>query len=1006
MVTAAVLLGLGLVPPAPTAPATADSVNLLSNPGFEESATAISHWTRFPSDPLPPDSNTSVSVSTAHVHSAQNSVFIVDGNGSAAVGLFSDFVNVTADVNYTVGASIRVVTGSTIVYLKFYSSLGVELGQVAKTVTGPANLWTQVRLDGTPPSNATKARVLLYSSSANLGTAYADDVTLTAHPNQLKEKNPGFEMLNSDGVILNWLKYPTATTVGITSTTAQHHTGSKSVKFTDSDDSAQVGLYTAALMLPANSVGTSYSASAYVMRGTDKPVLALKFYNSGDAQVGNSMQAAVGDPGQWEQLRVESVVPATATYARVLITSGTDSTGGTESYIDDVTFADADPVVSAYGGGVDLGEAVKIRKTLGGAFGNGQVYFALDGAIGEFYALDAATGAVDFQQAVPGLTETHAVTVGSDGNAYFGNTSSGSLWKYDPAAKKVTALGEVTSDDFIWDLDASSDGMLYGGTSSTENGKLFSYNTAGGAVADFGTVFAGEHYVRGVGVDDDYVYAGTGGNRHLIRYLRSDPTQYTEIPLPGDGTGHFIHNIWSYDNMLYVRDATKLIVLDATTFQVKLETQVTSPDSFDGMISPPSPANANLLYFRNPSSNSLWTYNVSGHSIQEVLPKVTLTSSTTVAMGWVTAGGHQVLGILSEDASYRTYDPQSGQLTPPLTVPALDTVAVNLNSMAASPGCDTTASQPTCELYLGGYISGMSIFDEGAGQYAVQEGSPGQIVQTGFLKDRAYIGTYPDARIYSYDPSQGYSITNPSLSLTSPPGNEDRPIAFATGTDKIFVGSVPDYNTVGGSLLTYTEGSGWAAEPDFVPDQTIVSLANRGDTLFGGTSIYGGLGKDPTTTTAQLFELNTATGNRVVPDWVPEIPGMATPELLGGLSFGPDGRLWGAAYGQLTEGGTGFAIYAMNPDTTAKEIVKSTLIYYGSARGNTWREFYLDWGPDGMLYTNIARYVTVIDPATLGYRKLSTGTTHVLALGKTGTIYYGTTGTYGAHLFKFPRLGD
>ena len=86
----------------------------------------------------------------------------------------------------------------------------------------------------------------------------------------------------------------------------------------------------------------------------------------------------------------------------------------------------------------------------------------------------------------------------------------------------------------------------------------------------------------------------------------------------------------------------------------------------------------------------------------------------------------------------------------------------------------------------------------------------------------------------------------------------------------------------------------------------------------------------------------------------------------------------------------------MNPTTNA--VVKSKLIYPNVSGGNTWRAFYLRWGKYGLLYTTIARYVTVFDPVTLKSRKLVDAQTNLMDLGVDGSIYY----TSGPTLFKLP----
>ncbi|GAA3732315.1 hypothetical protein GCM10022239_05940 [Leifsonia bigeumensis] len=1019
--TMALLLGVTIMQAAPAMAGTAASsltpmavseatvsAPSVQNPGFEEALVGgkIPGW-RYWSSGV----QTGLSLSGTTVFAGDNSLKIV---ATGNLGAESALLPVTAGQTYEAGVrlNLEAVTGTPALWIRWYGANGAPLNKQAtySVTSSPLNRWLDIRASGVAPEGATQATIFIYANSVTTMTAYVDDVRFTQVTDvNLLPGNTSFEQTNGTSTILSWRRYPSESLPATTSVTVskdQQHTGTNSVLITDNDPNLVVGLLSGAVLVEPN---RSYLAGASVyLASTGTPAhngsLAVyqKFYNAANVEVGQAAQTVSGPADEWVNMKVEGTAPATASYVRILLYSSTVNIGS--AYVDDISLVDAGLLELPYnfGAPVDLGEAALSTKTLGGAIGNGEVYFATNGSPGTFYALDAATGAINFQEKVPGITETWAVTVSSDGNAYFSSTNSGNLWQYDPSQKKLTMVGNNPADHFVWDLDASSNGLIYGGTSSfSDDGKMFSYNTVAGQPCELGTavgqfcnlgsIFAGENYVHGVAVTDQYLYAGIGAFKHLVRIDRETGDKI-EVPLPVTGEAGFIHNIWVYDDLLYVRDGTGLIVMDEATFAVKLHTRFTDTNTFDGIISPPSPQNSNILYFRNKNTSTLWTYNVDSNSLQAVTPEVKLPAISAKAMNWVDVDGHQVLGMLFENGKYLSYDPQTGTADDHSV--ALARSGVTLNSIAEGPDG---------KLYLGGYIDGMSVFDEETQSYETRVSSPtspGQVENTGFLNGKTYFGTYPEARIYRYDATEPYNYSetptgNPGLVYTVP-SLQDRPFAFASGDNKLFIGTVPAYSYEGGSLTIYDDvAKTWTSTRNVVQNQSVVSLAYKNGTLFGGTSITGGLGVDDSTTTAHLFEWDVASGTKT-DEFIPAIPGMSSPELLGGLSFGPDGLLWGAAYGQLAEGGTGFAIYAMDADT--HEIVKSQLMYYGSARGNQWREFYLIWGADGMLYTSIARYITVVDPDTLAHRKLADTTTHPMALGKDGSIYYGS----GSHLMKLP----
>lgn len=109
----------------------------------------------------------------------------------------------------------------------------------------------------------------------------------------------------------------------------------------------------------------------------------------------------------------------------------------------------------------------------------------------------------------------------------------------------------------------------------------------------------------------------------------------------------------------------------------------------------------------------------------------------------------------------------------------------------------------------------------------------------------------------------------------------------------------------------------------------------------------------------------------------PELPGKLPAKHIGQLTFGPDGLLWGAAWG---------TVFAMDPDTL--EVVKSREVFPTDWKfGHMWRPIQMRWGDDGLLYTTLGRNLTVINPESLDHRVLAEKT-ELMTLGGDGYIYY------------------
>ncbi|NOU71124.1 hypothetical protein GC098_06725, partial [Paenibacillus sp. LMG 31458] len=925
---------------------------------------------------------------------AGNRSMKIDKTQTGALGAESVKLAVTPGKSYEAVVKLYVesFTGAPTLWIRWYNTAGQPLNkQATSTISAPPlNKWLDIRVQGIAPSDAAFATVFVYGSTGVLMTAYVDETQFYRVADTIAVINPGFEDPTSGATIPGWGLFSGTPASSVSISKAEQNSGLSSLLIDDTYTDKAVGLGTQAISVKPDGIYEA-NASIYLVSG-GAVNLYLKFYNSSGSEIGTS-SVSYGTPlNTWSQLKIEGIAPDNATTAKVLLYSGVATLS--KAYFDDVSFSykgDALKLPFKYGAPVDLGKATLTATTLGGAIGNGELYFVANGNPGTFYAVDAATGVINHSEPVPGTTETWAVTVGADHKVYFGATNNRMFWKYDPVSQKVTLIGNNPSNNFLWDLDASSNGLIYGST--YPNAKVFTYDTNTSLFADLGSMHPTEQYARGAGVTDQYLYVGIGSKKHLMRMDRNSGEKI-EIQLPFTGMDDFVHNISPYNGLLYIAHGTSLAVVNELTFEVKKQIAYTAPEAFDGKISPPSPYDANLLYYRNKFSNNLWAYNVSTNTVGPVTAQDTLPVAGSKAIDWITLPGvGQVLATLYDNGKYTLYNPNDNSIQTFQVAMARD--GVNIQSMAEGPDH---------KLYLGGYIDGMSVFNESTQSYDVQASSPKsphQVEEIGFLNGKTYFGAYGGARVYRYDASLPYNYgetkaNNPGLVYTIPQ-SQDRPYAFASGDNKLFIGTVPVYGNMGGSLTIYNETTDkWTSTRNVVEDQSIIALAYKDGVVYGGTSIEGGLGTTtPTTAVAKLFKWDVATSTKL-DEFVPVIPGLTSPRLLGGLSFGPDGLLWGGAWGKDDQGGQISAIYAMNPGTNA--VMKSKLLYPNASGGSTWRSFYLRWGQDGLLYTTIARYVTAIDPVTMKARKLVDTQTNLMDLGVDGSIYY----TSGPILFKLP----
>ncbi|GAA3402898.1 hypothetical protein ACFFNY_05380 [Paenibacillus hodogayensis] len=791
--------------------------------------------------------------------------------------------------------------------------------------------------------------------------------------------NPGFEQIAAGGIIPGWTPVRQG---GATVSDSVYHGGRYSLKVEDLTGSVNGGAWSDIF---AAQPGERFRAEAYVRVEQGTAVLYMEFVNAA------GQHHSFADPwkssptsGNWVYAIVEGTVPEGAAGVRIMPYSGVSTT--CVGYFDDISLVRRGDfsVKPQFGPVQTIPDAVMNKLGNSGAVGRAadgtpETYFFGNGAPGTFYALNAATGEKLFSEQLPGENIVWGMTFSPDGNVYFASLENGRLYRYSPTLRKIDNLGVNPSGTFVWDLGASPDGRyIYGGVYPT--GKMFEYDTQTSTFRDLGVMKPGKQYVRGLGVSDSYVYAGLGTyadseSRVVVRYDRRTGAK-TDIVVPTTAT--FINDVYAYGAKLFV-SAGSLYVLDAATFG-----QIDA-FPFSGKLSPPSPDDANLVYYTN--GKNIYSYLLDTGAKQDVGTMPSMSATGMVALDWVhpAAGPFAGKNVLSGTSLYGDgflFDPVSGS-----------SVSVNLAIGGSPVQTHVMKAAPDGKLYLGGYHQGVSIYDPLTRSFLVQQFHTPQPESIGFLNGKVYYGMYTGAQIFEYDPVRPWQFgtaagSNPYLAYDIQ--DEDRPYVMASGDNKLFIGTFPNYGHLGGKLTVHnTVDNTWKeyTNSSLVHNQSITGLAYRDGKLYGSTSIRGGLGIEPTEAQGKLVIWDVA-GERKIMERSLDLPGHQPP-LIGNLAFGPDGLLWGV---------TGSAIFALDPVTL--DVVKSRTLYSPNLDNlGAYRPFELYVGDDGYLYTTIGLSITVIDPDTLEFEQL-VPKADFSALGKDGSIYYAF--SKGKDLYRLP----
>lgn len=607
-----------------------------------------------------------------------------------------------------------------------------------------------------------------------------------------------------------------------------------------------------------------------------------------------------------------------------------------------------------------------------GPGGRTVLWSASSGAPAHLNAVDPNTGEVLARYPLTGSGGSWAVTSAPDGSVYVGTYGSAKLFRWTEAGG-LTDLGRPFGADFVWDVATDENSVVYGGTSS--GGSLFSYDPATGQFRDYGQLDPERLYVRSVDTHGDTIYAGTE-NPGLVYAVDKNTGERTALPLPEDLTDH--DKSWAYDvdvvgDHLYVRFGeafpAPLHVWDITAGR-----WVDRIENVHGLEPSPADTGGEVYLIR---SNELVRYDPATGELTETGVPFTGRVANTRGIGWAELDdpdypGQSLVGLLWRGQMFR-YNPETGASS------FLPT------AVQGEPIDITTLSEgPDGRVYTGGFLNGGFAAvnpDSGAiEEFNTFSQSEGMLNHNGTL----YVGAYPDARVYAYDPALPWH--SPEYSPHPEPGHADnpkrlfdfkaqrqiRPRALTGAGDLVAVGTLAVLGELAGVLALYDPATGElvTSERGVVTDQGIEALAYRDGVLYGGTTIYSGhSATPPTQTEAKVFAWSVAEGRKLW-EFVPA-PGKPT---IPALSFDDQGRLWGVA---------GQEVFAVDVDTAEVTVRHS----YGSSTSSAGS---LEYNPvDGLLYGSLAgRTLFSLDPDGDGERTvLADRAVGHLAVHSSGDVY-------------------
>lgn len=553
----------------------------------------------------------------------------------------------------------------------------------------------------------------------------------------------------------------------------------------------------------------------------------------------------------------------------------------------------------------------------------------------------------------------HEVT--PNGDLYVATEGGGAkLWKYSPVTKQAKLVYKFPGESFAFSITSNAEGKVFVGT--YPSGKVFKYDPETAKVTDYGRMIGAvsQEYIRSLAVIGDNIYSGTGHSQ-IVRYNMKTGEKEDIAKSLGE-PGH-IYDLEKVDDRYlfarfelssngYIYDTQEKRWLDVTVPNVRgLHVEEESLN--------------NKIYFMN-TNNKLQTVDLTSLKIEDTGIEY---ESGFRGVDWVEFNTPELPGKSLVTINFSGY----------VTVINLETKKVTrLPSLVQSTPTVMQAIEKGPDGNF--YISGMQT-SKGA-QYNPTTGKVtsfdlGQGDSMAPLGDKMLMGVYPSGDIRAYDPSLPPSKTNPEK-LFVLGESQNRIKTISTGGGKAFIGSIPFYGALGGALTVYdpeAEGQKYKVFRNVVQDQSVVGLAYKNGLVYGSTSITGGLGADPTADEAKIFVWDVQ-NEKKIKEISLNVEGIEKPNLIGELSVGPDGLIWGAVKN---------AIFALNPETL--NVVKSKKIYPdGVLPEDAWGSIDLKWS-NGLLYANFTGgNLTAIDPDTLDSKMITKA--YSFSIGDDGDIYY------------------
>ncbi|MFC3770529.1 cohesin domain-containing protein [Paenibacillus sp. GCM10012303] len=591
-------------------------------------------------------------------------------------------------------------------------------------------------------------------------------------------------------------------------------------------------------------------------------------------------------------------------------------------------------------------------------------YTTVNAELASFQIVDIKTNTLLRSFPMPGVQQAWAHVIAPDGTVYIGGIRTsgqtrGILWTYSPVTKEIVELGEpIPGEKSIWSLTVDDKGNVYGGT--FQSGRVFKYDPVAKTFTDYGTMTAGQEYVRSLAYHDGYIYAGVGTVGDVVKLGVTEATQGYKASIAADVPGllgvtaaqvPFAYDMAVAGDLLLVKfqgDLYKMLIYDLRN-EAWLP-HVIDKDTANGGTGVGVFNFAQLAAIRD---NKLY---IPANGYLTELDLTTFQTTPLIKYGTSLRGAAWVQ--FDQLPGYPGQSLVSMKGNGEIAVFNVDakTVYSMPSALVGAPNpIHNIEVGPDGNLYMSAYPAGVgAVYDPRTGttKNLIMEQAEGMVAYGTDM----YLGLYPGGHVYKIDTTRSTPVASEVFTIGEA---QDRPYIMKTMGDKIMTGTIPGYGELGGALTIFDPASGQVkVHRNIVQNQSIVGLAYKDGYIYGSTTIHGGLGTTATERSAKMFVWDVA-NERKVTEFTLDIPGLSNPPMISGLSVGPDGNIWGGVNGIL---------FKMDPESY--DILNYKNMYPDIANYGMWRPYHPYWGKDGLLYMDLADRITVIDPKTLDFVRL------------------------------------